>query len=286
MEKSVPPPAASKQPLSDRLPGLPGSRLTSAFQGAGIPPGRPLYLGHSVMPSGIRPLLLLMVLFFVAARVGAAGEMNRDEVITVTAEFSYACGDKDSARKARALALYGARLKAVKVAAKYLTHKGLLEHYEKKENEIYCLAADEINISRQEEGYREGGKIYYAKITSAISNVDFIRAHIKDLAFDKEEAHFPYGKEMEQPVLKDIDPGQELSRAYRYIRKQEWRIAIIYLDHLEKKYPCWGDLYLAKAIAFYGINADPQMIEALRKACSFNNQEACNELQSFEVDVQ
>ena len=238
------------------------------------------------MPSGIRPLLLLMFLFIIAAEACAAAELKRDAVITVTAEYSYTCGDKDSARKARALALYGARLKAVNVAAKYLTHKGLLEHYEKKQNEIYCLAADEINITRLEEGLRDGGKVYFAKITSAITNVDFIRAHIKDLAFEKEEAQFSFGKEMEQPVLKDIDPGQELSRAYRYIREQEWRIAIIYLDHLEKKYPCWGDLYLAKAIALYGINADPQMIEALRKACSFNNQEACNELQSFEVDVQ
>ena len=88
----------------------------------------------------------------------------------------------------------------------------------------------------------------------------------------------------EQPVMADIEPGRELARAYRYIRQRQWRIAIIYLDHLQKKYPAWGDLYLAKAVAFYGMNDPEDMKTALTKACRLDSREACSELQSFSSD--
>ena len=84
---------------------------------------------------------------------------------------------------------------------------------------------------------------------------------------------------MEQHVLKTIAPSQELSRAYRYIRRGKWRIAIIYLNHLERKYPNWGEVYLAKAIAFYGIHNIDKMIAALKAACLFGSEEACKDLQ-------
>jgi hypothetical protein len=72
-----------------------------------------------------------------------------------------------------------------------------------------------------------------------------------------------------------IAPARELSRAYRYIRKHHWRMAIIYLDHLEKKYPHWGTLFLAKAMAYLGMHETDRAISALSSACYLGDQEAC-----------
>jgi hypothetical protein len=190
-------------------------------------------------------------------------------------------GDEDSKEKSRALALFGAKLKAVSLAAKYLTHKGVLEHYERRQSEIFSLTTNEIKTSIIDEKFHEDKNSYYVKIKSEVTSIDFIKAQIRDVELEKKESSFSYSEEMEQPVSKIIDPGAELSRAYRYIRKEQWRISIIYLDHLEKKYPYWGDVFLAKAIAFYGMDQIDKMVDALKTACSLGNQEACNELLSF-----
>jgi len=233
------------------------------------------------MPSPVKCLLLAVLLIALWTAACPAGVTPEGESITVVTDFSYHRGATDSVSKAKALVLFGAKYKAVQLAAKYLTHKGLLEHYEKKQNEIFCLAVDTIDAEVLEDKDEADPPTYYVKIRSDISNVDFIRAQIEDLELEKQEARFPFSREMEQPVMPGIDPGRELSRAYRYIRQREWRIAIIYLDHLEKKYPAWGDLYLAKAIAFYGLNDHEEMVDVLKKACHLDNQEACRELQSF-----
>ncbi len=86
---------------------------------------------------------------------------------------------------------------------------------------------------------------------------------------------------MEQYVNKTIEPGKEISRAYRYIRKKERRIAIIYLNHLQKKYPNWSELYLAKAIGFYISNDIEGMMSALQMSCNLGNKEACDDLSFF-----
>ena len=116
------------------------------------------------------------------------------------------------------------------------------------------------------------------KVESVLTSLDFMEAQIRDEELDKIESSFSYSDEMGQPVSNIIDPGEELSRAYRYIRKEQWRLSIIYLDHLQIKYPYWGDLLQAKAIAFYGMNKIDEMLDALNTACSLNNQEACDEL--------
>lgn len=233
------------------------------------------------MPSPVKSLSLALLLVALWTANGPAGTAPQGESITVVTDFTYRRGAADSVQKAKALALFGAKFKAVQLAAKYLTHKGLLEHYEKKQNEIFCLAAHTIDAEVLEERDEGPHNAYSVKIRSEISNVDFIRAHIEDLELEKKEARFSFSREMKQPVMPGIEPGRELSRAYRYIRQQEWRIAIIYLDHLEKKYPAWGDLYLAKAIAFYGLNDHEEMVDVLKKACHLDNQEACRELRSF-----
>ena len=233
------------------------------------------------MSFSLKRICLLLVLVLISDIHSSASDNQNDDTIKVITEFYYRLGDGDSKEKSRALALFGAKLKAVNLAAKYLTHKGLLEHYENKQNEIFCLATNEINVSIIEEKYKKESNSYYVKIDSEVTSVDFIKAQIKNLEFEKKEANFSYSKEMEQPVLTVIAPAEELSRAYRYIGNKQWRISIIYLDHLEKKYPNWGDVFLAKAIAFYGMDAISSMTEALKTACSLDNQEACNELQSF-----
>lgn len=222
---------------------------------------------------------LFLLLFIVPTWPCSADNHKREDIIKLTTDYTYKMADKNSKEKSRALALLGAKLKAVNLAAKYLTHKGLLEHYEKKQSEIFYLTTNEISVSIIDEKFYQG--TYYVKIDSEITSIDFIRSQIKDVELDHKESNFSYSQEMEQPVSDVIDPGEELSRAYRYIRKGKWRISIIYLGHLEKKYPYWGDIFLAKAIALYGMDATDEMADALKTACSLNNQEACDELQSF-----
>jgi hypothetical protein len=55
-------------------------------------------------------------------------------------------------------------------------------------------------------------------------------------------------------------------------------MAVIYLDHLEKKYPNWGNIYMAKAIAFYSLNAPLEMKKALETACRLGKTGACDDL--------
>jgi hypothetical protein len=233
------------------------------------------------MPFRLTQLLVLILLQAVPRTPFAAGVQQGDHSIQITTEFTYEMGGSDSNRKSRAIALFGAKFEAVQLAAKYLTHKGLLEHYEKKQNEIFCLAANEIKSTAIDEKADQKTGTYYVKVTSEVTVIDFIKAEIKNLELEKKESGFTYNQEMGQPVSETINPGEELSRAYRYIRKEQWRIAIIYLDHLEGKYANWGDVHLAKAIAYYGMDDLDKMLMALNKACALNNQEACNELSSF-----
>ncbi len=228
---------------------------------------------------------LSLVSAFLLSAVCGAVEVPKEASIAVTADCTYKLGTGDTRKKAKALALFGARLKAVNLAAKYLTHKGVLEHYEKKQSEIYCLTTDTIETSIVSEEFDPQLKSYSVKITSRITTLDFIKAQIENLALIKEEAHFTYGREMEQPVSGKIDPGKELSRAYRYIREGHWRIAIIYLDHLQKKYPNWGEVFMARAIAFYAMEDSVGMIRALRRACGLENQDACDELSGLDIEL-
>ena len=233
------------------------------------------------MSLSLKQISLILLLFNISSWPCGADDQKRDNTITVITDYTYRMGDKDSKEKSRALALFGAKLKAVNLAAKYLTHKGVLEHYEKKQSEIFCLTTNEIPVTVIDEKFYQEINSYYVKIKSEVTSIDFIKAQIKDVQLEKNESSFSYSEEMEQPVSKIIDPGEELSRAYRYIRKEQWRISIIYLDHLQKKYPDWGDVFLAKAIAFYGMDQIDKMADALKTACALNNQEACNELLSF-----
>jgi hypothetical protein len=256
------------------------------FSEAGLPKTFSFFERISQMSFSLKQISLILLLFIISAGPCDADGQKRDDTIKVITDYTYRMGDEDSKEKSRALAAFGAKLKAVNLAAKYLTHKGVLEHYEKRQNEIFCLATNEIKVSMIDEKFYQDTNTYYVKVKSEVTIIDFIKAQIRDAELEKKEASFSYSEEMEQPVSKTIDPGEELSRAYRYIRKKQWRPSIIYLHHLGKKYPHWGDVFLAKAIAFYGMDDIDKMTDALKAACTLDNQEACNELLSFSSDSQ
>ena len=86
---------------------------------------------------------------------------------------------------------------------------------------------------------------------------------------------------MEQHISAEIDPGRDIAKAYRLLREKKWRIAMIYLNHLEKKYPNWDSIYVAKATTHYILHEPVFMKEALNKACRLGNQIACDDLKNI-----
>jgi hypothetical protein len=200
---------------------------------------------------------------------------------TVTA-FSYRAGPGDTRETARALALFGAQHKAVLRSAETLARGGLPIDYGDKQREILCLAADELQFQVVDESFSEKNDTYTITIKATVSLGDFVKAEIRNAALEKEEMQFSFQEEMEPVVPQAIDPAKDLSRAYRYIRKHHWRMAIIYLDHLEKKYPHWGALFHAKAMGFKGMHETERVIESLSLACDLGNQDACMELEAVD----
>lgn len=227
-------------------------------------------------------LFSVMVLVYSFPGVShAEGDSSVQEMQTVTV-FSYHAGTNDSRTTARALALYGAKYNAVLLAADHLAGKGLLKDYGDRQMEIFCLVADEMGHSIIEESFAEKERIATIKINSNVSLNDFVRAEIRNAAFEKIEKQFSLQEEMEPVVSPTIAPAQELSRAHRYIRRHHWRMAIIYLDHLEKKYPHWGPLFLAKAMAYLGMHETERAVSALSSACYLGDQKACLKLNELD----
>jgi hypothetical protein len=204
-------------------------------------------------------------------------DSDLQEMQTVTT-FSYHMGPGSTREKARALTLFGAQHKAVFRSAERLTGGRLLIEYGDKRREIFCLAADELQFKVIDESFSEKTNTCTITIQVAVSLSDFVKAEIRNAALENEEMQFSLQEEMEPVVPQAIDPAKELSRAYRYVRKGQWRMAIIYLNHLERKYPHWGALFHAKAMAFMGMHETGRAIEALSLACELGNQEACKRI--------
>ena len=196
-------------------------------------------------------------------------------------DFTYHAGNRDSLEVIRAITAFEARKKAVYAAAEILVQKGLLKHYGKKQAEIFSLTANIIAAQTIFETYAEKEKTNSIRIKAEVNLSDFMEAEIQNQALEKGESDLLWKEEMEQHVSKQIDPGRELSRAYRYIRKGQTRIAIIYLDHLVKKYAHWGEVYYVRAIGFQRMHNSDQTIENLEKACSLSNQDACSALNAI-----
>ena len=204
-----------------------------------------------------------------------------DNIIEVEANGSYLMGVGNSKQLARQLALFEAKRAALETAGKYLTHKSLIPFYEMKKEEIYSLAARETQAGIIEERWEPIGKTIKCliRIRAKVQVSDFIEAGIQNQKLEREDGKESLLEEMDPVLSKEIDPGKDIAKAYRLLRKKEWRMAVIYLDHMEKKYSNWGDIYMAKAIALYALNAPSEMKKALKMACALGNHQACDDLE-------
>ena len=104
---------------------------------------------------------------------------NGDLSFVSTSEFTYKLRKGDSKKLSKALALFGAKQKAVVLSAKYLTHKGLLEHYGKKQREIFCLATNEIGVSIIDERIWEDCGTSYVSVPFA-DNISTLNTQIAE----------------------------------------------------------------------------------------------------------
>jgi hypothetical protein len=104
---------------------------------------------------------------------------------------------------------------------------------------------------------------------------------MEDTTQTKKEAKESYSEEMEQAVSAEIDPGKDISKVYRLLREKKWRIAMIYMNHLEKKYPNWAEVYMAYALVYYILHEPMSMKKALEEACRQGNTTACDDLKNI-----
>ncbi len=218
----------------------------------------------------------LLVLFSITGIVSAA----EDDIFEIETEGSYRIEDDTSIDLAKKVALFIAKKKAVDLAGRYLSRKSLIRVYELDKDEIYSLAAREAEANILEEKNQTVGKIstYYVRIRARIQASDFIKAEMQDTKQEKAEAMESYRKEMEQHVPAELDPGKDIAKAYRLLREKKWRLAAIYLNHLEKKYPNWGEIPMVKAFIYY-IHHEPVFMKgSLNQACRLGHQLACDDL--------
>ncbi|MGD8762510.1 MAG: hypothetical protein PVG87_09410 [Desulfobacteraceae bacterium] len=222
----------------------------------------------------------LLVLFSIN---GVASAAEGDDIFEIESDGSYRMETGSSVDLAKKVALFTAKRKAVDLAGRYLSRKNLIETYELNKDEIYSLAAREIQAEILEEKQQTVGKTstYRLRIRCKIQASDFVKAEIEDTKQEKKEAKESYQEEMEQPISAEIDPGRDIAKAYRLLREKKWRITIIYLNHLEKKYPNWDSIYMAKAITHYILHEPVFMKNALNKACRLGNSTACDDLKNL-----
>ena len=222
----------------------------------------------------------LLILILVNVVDSAAKE---EDTIEIEAEGSYLMEADSSVDLAKEVALFTAKRNAVDLAARYLSHKSLIKTYELNRDEIYALVAREIQAEILKEKSATAGKTstYRLQIRVKIKASDFVKAEIEENKQEIKEAKESYQEEMEQPISTEIDPGKDIAKAYRLLREKKWRIAIIYLDHMEKKYPNWDSIYMAKAIGQYILNEPVFMKKALNEACRLGNNTACDDLKNI-----
>jgi hypothetical protein len=223
---------------------------------------------------------VLLVLFSIYSVASAAEEVNIFEIET---QGSYRMGTDASVDLARGVALFNAKRKAADLAGRYLSRIGLIKNYDQNREEIYSLAAKEIQSDILAETQVATGKIttYRLRIRSRVQASDFVKAEIADSKQEEKEANESYQEEMEQHISAEIDPGKDIAKAYRLLREKKWRIAMIYLNHLENKYPNWDRIYMAQAITHYILHEPIFMKQSLIKACRLGNNTACDDLKNL-----
>ena len=229
----------------------------------------------------MRDLILAALLVLFSINGGASA--TKDDIFEIEAQGSYRMEAGASLDLAKKMALFTAKRQAVDLAGRYLSRKSLIKVYELNRDEIYSLAARAVQVEILEEKRETVGKIstYRVRIRARVQASDFVKAEMEDTKQEKKEAKESYQEEMEQHISAEIDPGRDIAKAYRLLREKKWRIALIYLNHLEKKYPNWDSIYVAKALNHYILHEPVLMKKALNKACRLGNQTACDDLKNI-----
>ena len=226
---------------------------------------------------------IIMALLTLFSINGVASAAEANDTFKIETEGSYRMETDASVDLAKKMALFAAKRKAVDLAGRYLSRKRLIKVYELNRDEIYSLAARQVQVEILEEKRETVGKIstYRLRIRSSIQASDFVKAEIEDNKQERKEAKASYREEMEQPISAEIDPGRDIAKAYRLLREKKWRITVIYLNHLATKYPNWDSIYMAKAITHYILNEPVFMKKALNEACRLGNNTACDDLKNI-----
>jgi len=226
---------------------------------------------------------IIMALLTLFSINGVASAAESNDIFKIETEGSYRMETDASVDLAKKMALFAAKRKAVDLAGRYLSRKSLIKIYELNRDEIYSLAARQVQAEILEEKRETVGKIstYRLRIRSSIQASDFVKAEIEDNKQERKEAKASYREEMEQPISAEIDPGRDIAKAYRLLREKKWRITVIYLNHLATKYPNWDSIYMAKAITHYILNEPVFMKKALNEACRLGNNTACDDLKNI-----
>jgi tetratricopeptide (TPR) repeat protein len=229
---------------------------------------------------GYRTLILVTGLIFAQT---AFGQPSSPDTVEVESTGTYSMAEGGSKELARQVALFEARRKAATLGAKYLSGKGLVDLFEAKKPEILCLAAGQIETNVLEEKWTasKGRLECVIRIHALIREADFIRAETDNRLREKEDQTERFSERMEPKILREYNPGLEIAKAYRLLRTQQWRAAIIYLDRLELKYPDWADLPMVKAMGYHAMGEPLEMKRSLERACGLGSQEACLDLKSL-----
>jgi len=192
----------------------------------------------------------------------------------------YTSGPDDNPETAHALALFGAKYAAVFQCAQRLRGIDLLMVEPNRKRAIFCLVADRMQYKLIEQRSDPDLGTYFVKISSTLDLVDYTEAASRNASLHNEEQHYQLREELEPSLSGTIAPAFDLSRAYRYISQERWRMAIIYMDRLEVKYPHWGILQLAKATAYLKLHERKQAMGSLKSACNRGIEEACQKIRT------
>lgn len=227
-----------------------------------------------------RLIITALLILYSMNNIASAAE---DDLIELEAEGSYPMAAGASIDLPKKVAFFKAKRNAVDLAGRYLSHKSLIGVYEVTKDEIYSLAAREIRAEILKEKQETVGQTltYRVRIRAWVEPSDFVKAEIEDTRQQRIEADTSFREEMEQPISAELDPGKDIAKAYRLLREKKWRIALIYLNHLERKYRDWDSIYMAKAITYYVLHEPVLMKRALNKACRLGNQIACDDLKNL-----
>ncbi|MDP2646616.1 MAG: hypothetical protein Q8P24_16880 [Desulfobacterales bacterium] len=233
-----------------------------------------------------RDVTLLLLTLFLCAITGfrvAFAQNNNEYAIEVETEGSYRLQPGDPVHLGRMVAFYEAKKNAVEMAARYFIRKGFIEISDTDKQEVFSLSIAGIEAKELKSHQFHDGpvKTYRVLIRARVRVVDFVLAERLEKKLANEAKRNSFLEKMEPVIGPEIDPGQDIAKAYRLIREKQWRQVVIYLDQLEKKYPGWGEIQATKALAQYSLNEPGEVKLSLNRACRLGNEGACKELKEL-----